>query len=51
MLPDGLDTSGGRQIWSYVPRRKFVDAVSQIIGNALDHVGEMRFGIEPVQAR
>lgn len=50
MLSDGLDVSSRRQRWRHVPRQQFVDAVDRMVSNALEHVGEIRLGIEAVQA-
>ncbi len=50
MLSDGLDVSSRRQRRRHVPRQQFVDAVDRMVSNALKHIGEIRLGIEAVQA-
>lgn len=51
MLSDGFNARGGRQRRCYIPRQQLLDAVDRVIGNAIEHVSEIRFGVEDVQAR
>ncbi len=50
MLSDGHDVSSRWQRQSHGPRQQFVDAVDRMVSNALEHVGEIRLGIEAIQA-
>lgn len=50
MLSDGFDVGSRRQRRRHVPRQQLVDAVDRMVSDALKNIGEIRLGIEAIQA-
>jgi hypothetical protein len=49
-LTNRIEAGGSWQRWRDVPRQKFVDTVGRMIGDALNDVVQIDFGINGVQA-
>ena len=51
-----MDDSGGEREWvvaaqgvGNVPGQQFLDAIDRVIGDALDHVAQVRLGVQAVE--